>query len=165
MASTPLPRRPLQGLFKEAATGFFGEKTEKAVRKWRAQERVGQGAGPSGVPESGRLWDWETRAKYARKHGLPPPGRMDAKSRGPGGEGKTCIDVCSELGGYQDCATRCVADPADRSHACGEACQVAFGAACDRAFPSGQDAGGENYKACLSQLAQSCANTCREYGT
>ena len=95
---------------------------------------------------------------------LPPPGRMDANARGPGGEGKTCIDVCSELGGFQDCAARCVVDPADRSHACREACQVAFGAACDRAFPSDQDPGGENYRACLGQLAKSCTDTCREYG-
>ena len=136
------------------ATGFFGDQTERAVAAWQKAEKAAEGS---------KLWNWECRAKYARRRGLPLPGKLDRNPRGPNGESKTCIDVCSELNGAQDCETRCIIDTRDRPHACQEACQIAFSAACDRAFPSTSARGEKSYQQCLSRMQDSCRATCKEY--
>ena len=64
-----------------------------------------------------------------QKQGLPIPGKEGLNS---GNSKKVCIDVCSEFNGVQDCETRCVKSEKDKVHACKEACQIAFSAACDR---------------------------------
>lgn len=63
--------------------------------------------------------------RYAKKQGLPAPdSTLSADSKDKPGQKKTCIDVCAEFGGVQDCQTRCVRSEADKKHACREACQV-----------------------------------------
>lgn len=48
--------------------------------------------------------------RYAKKHSLPLPDTTSAAgSKDTGGAKKTCIDVCAEFGGVQDCQTRCAA--------------------------------------------------------
>ncbi len=61
-------------------------------------------------------------SRGAQKHGLPQPesGRVFPDTAGE--ESKTCIDVCAEFAGQQDCQTRCVRRAAapraqQRSHA------------------------------------------------
>ena len=75
----------------------------------------------------------------------------------------TCVDVCAEFTGVQDCQTRCVRDPGDKKHACLEACQTAFSTACDRAFPASGEGGSTNFKICLSYLQTSCEDTCKKF--
>mmetsp|Transcript_15100 Transcript_15100/g.20835 ORF Transcript_15100/g.20835 Transcript_15100/m.20835 type:complete len:183 (+) Transcript_15100:254-802(+) len=148
------------GYLSEDPTGYFGEVTETAVKKW--QSAVGLPGSSS--PSSGSL-DAASRAWYARKHGLPCPNSTSTAEAKGGGKGqkKTCIDVCAEFGGVQDCQTRCVKADTEKKHACREACQVAFSSACDRAFPSNTDNGPQNYKTCLQFLEASCKDTCHSY--
>ena len=102
-----------------------------------------------------------TRQAYSQKVGLPAPST-------PGNAGEqepdtTCIDVCAEYAGKRECQTRCVRDDADKPHACREACQTAFSAACDRAFPPSSDNGQANFQSCLSHLETSMNDTCRQF--
>ena len=133
------------------------------------------------------------RRRYAQKHSLPLPDTTSAAgSKDIAGAKKTCIDVCAEFGGVQDCQTRCVhltdmrfAPPSyakplcllsaarctgrcvriesEKKHACREACQGAFSSACDRAFPPTSENGPHNYKTCLQYLEASCKDTCQAY--
>ena len=48
------------------------------------------------------------------------------------------------------------------SYAPARALQVAFSAACDRAFPPTADGGTSNYKTCLQYMEQSCKDTCAQ---
>lgn len=82
---------------------------------------------------------------------------------GPITQKNTCVDVCAEFTGVQDCQTRCVRDPGDKKHACLEACQTAFSTACDRAFPASGEGGSTNFKICLSYLQTSCEDTCKKF--
>lgn len=63
--------------------------------------------------------------------------------------------------GPQDCETRCVSRESDKSHACMEACQLSFGAACDRAYPTSEHQ--EHYVKCLASTESACAVTCAKY--
>jgi len=106
--------------------------------------------------------DEASRLAWASAHDLPPPAALDPVS--VDGAPRFCVDVCSELGkggGEQDCATRCADLHRDRAHACREACQLSFGAACDRAFPGEGDAA--EYSKCLQGAAKACARTCAGY--
>ena len=140
-----------QGLLKEQPTGYFGDKTETAVAAWQKSQSVKPANGIMGL---------KSRQLYARKQKLPIPGKEDLNSSN---SKKVCIDVCSEHGGVQDCETRCVRSEKDKVHACKESCQIAFSAACDRAYPPSAPGGPENYKLCLKYLSQSCNDTCAVY--
>ena len=96
-------------------------------------------------------------------HNMPIPGSDRMTADATNDTKNTCIDVCAEFTGTQDCQTRCVRNPADKKHACREACQVAFGAACDRAFPPSAEGGAQNYKICLQYLGASCEDTCKQF--
>ena len=78
-------------------------------------------------------------------------------------DGDTCVDVCAEFTGIRDCQTRCARDKRDKKHACREACQTAFGSACDRAFPASGEGGSTNFKICLSYMSASCEDTCGKF--
>mmetsp|Transcript_17062 Transcript_17062/g.32653 ORF Transcript_17062/g.32653 Transcript_17062/m.32653 type:complete len:179 (+) Transcript_17062:270-806(+) len=145
-----------KGYLADEPTGYYGEATEVAVKKW--QNSSGISAAIKGTVDlSSRIW-------YAKKQGLPAPdSTLSADSKDKPGQKKTCIDVCAEFGGVQDCQTRCVRSEADKKHACREACQVAFSSACDRAFPVNADNGPQNYKICLQYLEASCKDTCQSY--
>ena len=78
-------------------------------------------------------------------------------------DGLACVDVCAEFTGIRDCQTRCARDKRDKKHACGEACQTAFGSACDRAFPASGEGGSTNFKICLSYMSASCEDTCGKF--
>lgn len=145
------PRPADQGLLKEEPTGYYGDKTEKAVLSWQKG---------NGVRPANGILGLASRQLYARKQRLPVPGTDDLGSTS---DKKVCIDVCSEFGGVQDCETRCVKSEKDKVHACRESCQIAFSAACDRAYPPSAPGGPENYKLCLKYLAQSCEETCAVY--
>ncbi|WZN60266.1 PG_binding_1 domain-containing protein [Chloropicon roscoffensis] len=140
-----------KGLLKEEPTGYYGDKTEKAVLSWQKG---------NGVRPANGILGLASRQLYARKQRLPVPGTDDLGSTS---DKKVCIDVCSEFGGVQDCETRCVKSEKDKVHACRESCQIAFSAACDRAYPPSAPGGPENYKLCLKYLAQSCEETCAVY--
>ncbi|GHP07481.1 hypothetical protein PPROV_000622300 [Pycnococcus provasolii] len=144
-----------QGALNEAPSGYFGEKTEKAVEKWQSREGI--------LPSNGIL-AWTSRTRYAKVNGLPQPrpGVAAGASTSDGKE-RTCIDVCSEHSGVQDCQTRCVRNDGERLHACREACQVTFSTACDRAYPASAPGGAKNYRDCLAHLTRSCHETCKEY--
>jgi hypothetical protein len=104
-----------------------------------------------------------SRDLYASTHGLPLPGSGRVTKDASGDVKNTCVDACAEFSGLKDCQTRCVRDPRDRKHACREACQTAFGTACDRAFPVSGEGGSTNFKICLSYMASSCEETCRKF--
>ena len=82
-----------QGALNEAPSGYFGEKTEKAVEKWQSREGI--------LPSNGIL-AWTSRTRYAKVNGLPQPrpGVAAGASTSDGKE-RTCIDVCSEHSGVQ----------------------------------------------------------------
>ena len=145
-----------KGYLNEEPTGYYGEVTETGVKKW--QSSVGL-TPPKGVV------DKATRSWYAAKQGLPAPDSTSAAGDKDalGDKKKTCIDVCAEFGGVQDCQTRCVRADVEKKHACREACQVAFSSACDRAFPPNSENGPQNYKICLQYLEASCKDTCHSY--
>lgn len=46
-------------------------------------------------------------------------------------------------------------------HACMEACQLSFSAACDRAYPTNDSQ--DNYVKCLSSTDSACTVTCAKY--
>ena len=77
-----------------------------------------------------------SRDKYASLFGLPLPGSGRVTDTAKSDSKNTCVDVCAEFTGVTECQTRCASDPRDKKHACREACQTAFGTACDRAFPA-----------------------------
>mmetsp|Transcript_33915 Transcript_33915/g.83173 ORF Transcript_33915/g.83173 Transcript_33915/m.83173 type:complete len:181 (-) Transcript_33915:117-659(-) len=143
-----------KGYLMDDPTGYYGEKTATAAKRW--QKDTGLGA------ESGEV-DLKARVKYANQHGLPAPGSGRVSDDAKANEKNTCIDVCAEFTGTQDCQTRCVKNVADKKHACREACQMAFGAACDRAFPTNVEGGASNFKICLNYLAASCEDTCKQF--
>lgn len=143
-----------KGFLSEKPTGYFGGVTEQAVKKYQKKNGI--------VPADGIL-HLATRQLYARKQKLPVPGTEDLGTFSGSDSKKVCIDVCSEFGGVQDCETRCVRSERDKVHACKESCQIAFSAACDRAYPPSAPGGPENYKLCLKYLSQSCDETCAVY--
>lgn len=148
-----------KGYLPEEPTGYYGEKTQTAVAKW--QDDIG-----SQVPALGKgVLNMGTRQWYAKKFGLPSPSDPSPSADYPDKQGqkKTCIDVCAEFGGTQDCQTRCVRNDSEKKHACREACQVAFSSACDRAFPPSSANGPQNYTICLQYLDASCKETCQQY--
>lgn len=137
-------------------TGYYGDATEVAVKKWQSEVGISS-------KDKGHI-DMPTRSWYAKKQGLPVPDMSSASdSKDKHGQKKTCIDVCAEFGGVQDCQTRCVRSEGEKRHACREACQVAFSSACDRAFPVNAENGPQNYKVCLQYLEASCKDTCQSY--
>lgn len=145
-----------KGHLPEEPTGYFGEATETAVKKWQSADAI--------AASRGGVMDMSSRTWYAKKHSLPLPDTTSAAgSKDTGGAKKTCIDVCAEFGGVQDCQTRCVRIESEKKHACREACQVAFSSACDRAFPPTSENGPHNYKTCLQYLEASCKDTCQAY--
>mmetsp|Transcript_61341 Transcript_61341/g.194221 ORF Transcript_61341/g.194221 Transcript_61341/m.194221 type:complete len:188 (-) Transcript_61341:50-613(-) len=145
-----------KGVLNEDPSGYFGEKTEIGLAKWQGAEGLKPAKGYLGLA---------SRQLYAKKHGLPPPAQRAEVEEALDKQGvkKTCIDVCSEFNGVQDCQTRCVRSEGEKIHACREACQVAFSAACDRAYPPTADGGALNYKTCLQYLSRSCYETCAQY--
>ena len=104
-----------------------------------------------------------SRDKYAALHNLPLPGSGRVTSDASADQKNTCVDVCAEFTGIRDCQTRCARDKRDKKHACGEACQTAFGSACDRAFPASGEGGSTNFKICLSYMSASCEDTCGKF--
>ena len=147
-------RAHAKGMLKEEPTGYYGEKTEAAVVKWQKTNNVKPANGILGLA---------SRQLYAKRHRLPIPGKTDLSASSS--DRKVCIDVCSEYGGVQDCESRYARSEKlkDKNHACKEACQIAFSAACDRAYPPSAPGGPENYKLCLKYLTQSCDKTCAVY--
>ena len=81
------PRPADQGLLKEEPTGYYGDKTEKAVLSWQKG---------NGVRPANGILGLASRQLYARKQRLPVPGTDDLGSTS---DKKVCIDVCSEFGG------------------------------------------------------------------
>jgi len=139
------------GLLKSDPTGYYGEATQMAVQRWQAKNSLRD-------HKVGTM-DYISRSAFARQHGLPQPSDMDPLVLDSGQ--RFCIDVCSELNGIQDCETRCVSRESDKSHACMEACQLSFGAACDRAYPTSEHQ--EHYVKCLASTESACAVTCAKY--
>lgn len=121
------------------------------MQRWQARANV-KGAAPG-------VMDYAGRVAFAARAGLPLPSQMDPLAND--GSQRFCIDVCSELNGVQDCETRCVTREADKVHACHEACQLSFGAACDRAYPSSSSQ--ESYVKCLGSTESACRVTCAKY--
>ena len=85
------------GSLNEAPSGYYGEKTERAVEKWQQREHI--------RPANGMM-AFASRARYAKTQGLPMPragSGAASSSSGKDAEGKerTCIDVCSEHSGVQ----------------------------------------------------------------
>ena len=113
--------------------------------------------------EEGGGFGLDARTRYARQCDLPEPGSSRVTAAARANEKNTCVDVCAEFTGVKDFQTRCVQDADDKKHACREACQVAFGNACDRAFPASGDDGSTNFKICLSYMATSCHDTCKKF--
>eukprot|EP00898_Chlorokybus_atmophyticus_P008391 jgi/Chlat1/8553/Chrsp82S07949 len=145
-----------EGFFDDAPSGFFGQKTEKAVSKWQNSVGINPAAG---------YWGPATRAKYAQLHKLPTAETLRGRERQLDTDGvtKKCIDVCSQYRGVESCQTRCVRDESEMWHACQEACQVSFSAACDKANPPRAGSNNEDYRSCLSALEKSCRRTCAPY--
>lgn len=106
-----------------------------------------------------------SRDKYASLFGLPLPGSGRVTDTAKSDSKNTCVDVCAEFTGVTECQTRCASDPRDKKHACREACQTAFGTACDRAFPASGESGSTNFKICLSYMSASCEETCAKFRT
>jgi hypothetical protein len=104
-----------------------------------------------------------TRDKYAALHDLPLPGSGRVEKEAGPDQKSTCVDVCAEFTGIRECRTRCAPDARDKKHACREACQTAFGSACDRAFPASGEGGSTNFKICLSYTSASCEDTCGKF--
>ncbi len=104
-----------------------------------------------------------SRDKYATLHNLPLPGSGRVTPDAGADQKNTCVDVCAEFTGIRDCQTRCARDKRDKKHACREACQTAFGSACDRAFPASGEGGSTNFKICLSYMSASCEDTCGKF--
>lgn len=104
-----------------------------------------------------------SRDKYAALHNLPLPGSGRVTPDAGADQKNTCVDVCAEFTGIRDCQTRCARDARDKKHACREACQTAFGSACDRAFPASGEGGSTNFKICLSYMSASCEDTCGKF--
>ena len=150
-----------KGYLPDEPDGFYGDRTSDAARRW--QEAIGL--------EGGGVLDIKARAAYAKLLGLPTPGSNrvtnedgDEKGvRNNTNKAATCIDVCAAWTGSQDCSTRCARHETDKKHACRQACQVAFSAACDRAFPPGLQGGDVNYKICLQYQSTSCDQTCVQF--
>jgi len=143
-----------RGYLLEEPTGFFGERTAAAAKRWQKDSGLGYIDG-----------DLETtsRSFFATQNGLPAPGSGRVTMKAQAHEKNTCIDVCAEFTGIQHCQTRCVNDLADKKHACREACQVGFGTACDRAFPASDEGGSANFKICLGYMETSCEDTCKKF--
>ena len=141
----------------EEPSGFFGAHTEDALRRWQAANGL--------AAES--VFSLPARALYAQKRGLPLPdsGRIFADGDAAGAGGRTCVDVCAEFAGIQDCQTRCVRDAKDKKFACRDACQLAFSTACDRAFPPSVEGGSANYAVCLQYLDTACEDACASFET
>jgi len=100
------------------ATGFFDASTAAALERWKAAEGV--------AGEPGSVFGTPSRTAYAKarlhagslcaieltqaqKHSLPAPDsrRVFLDTEGAA-EGRTCVDVCADFAGQQDCQTRCV---------------------------------------------------------
>jgi hypothetical protein len=116
----------------EEPSGYFNSATEEALKRWQLANGITRSPGLFGVP--GRalyakargsdvtwprtLWTLPpfTPADAPRvtlcvpqKHGFPLPdsGRVFPDTT-EAEDDKTCIDVCAEFAGQQDCQTRCV---------------------------------------------------------
>ena len=92
---------------------------------------------------------------------------------GAQGKPRTCLDVCSDFNGIQDCKTRCVSMPETTAapsrngdqmyHACKSACQSSYGVSCDRAFPMTDADGQSKFTTCMGEMQQSCSDLCSRY--
>ena len=200
-----------KGYLLEEPTGYYGERTATATRRWQARPlpnpppmpRTPSFALPStpppptppsssprmsfpasrltfvrsltfstlvlfsqkdnGVADAGGELSTASRDKYASLFGLPLPGSGRVTETAKSDSKNTCVDVCAEFTGVTECQTRCASDPRDKKHACREACQTAFGTACDRAFPASGESGSTNFKICLSYMSASCEETCAKF--
>lgn len=126
-----------RGFLKAQPTGFFGQKTEDALNRWRAKQQpvnAGSTASTDGV-----LGPAEREA-YARAHGMPLPGHIFAPTEQPRSKQSKSAQpeqwcVRSYEGDGISSATRCVRDERLLPHACLEACQIAYGDALDKVVP------------------------------
>mmetsp|Transcript_8719 Transcript_8719/g.32613 ORF Transcript_8719/g.32613 Transcript_8719/m.32613 type:complete len:205 (+) Transcript_8719:897-1511(+) len=143
-----------KGYLLEEPTGYFGDRTAAATKRWQRD---------NGVDSVDGTLEPSSRDKYALLHGLPLPGSGRITSGAGPDQKNTCVDVCSEFTGVRDCQTRCAVDKKDKKHACREACQTSFGSACDRAFPASGEGGSTNFKICLSYMSASCEDTCGKF--
>ena len=131
---------------------------------------------------SAGVFDLGTRRAYAKKYELPQPDEthMSEIESDDKGSPRVCLDVCSEINGFQDCKTRCVpATPQENGtlstvysgstsdtakyHACRSACQVSYGISCDRAYPMTAPEGQSKFTNCLSSLQNECETLCSKY--
>ena len=200
-----------KGYLLEEPTGYYGERTATATRRWQARPPPKSPSDPphafllppvdpsptnppfvvapnvisrlppdvrsfahvfhlgllsqkdNGVADAGGELSTASRDKYASLFGLPLPGSGRVTETAKSDSKNTCVDVCAEFTGVTECQTRCASDPRDKKHACREACQTAFGTACDRAFPASGESGSTNFKICLSYMSASCEETCAKF--
>ena len=179
-------RHRIRGSF---TSGVFDFNTRRAyARRHRLPE-----PGDNDISEIGtsRMEDQVRGDPRARRPGGRPPrgaavpsgfGASERATRRPAaptraqGKPRTCLDVCSDFNGIQDCKTRCVPtpDPAGGSarrdgdqqrmyHACRSACQASYGVSCDRAFPMTDEDGQGNFTACMAEMQQRCSELCAGY--
>jgi hypothetical protein len=96
--------------------GVFGISSRAVYAKARPRSAVRAAAAAGQLADACRAVAPPARA--AQKHGLPGPESQRVFLDTAGEESKTCIDVCAEFAGQQDCQTRCVRRVRRRVAAC-----------------------------------------------
>ena len=134
-----------------------------SLKKKKTGETTASRSGTTASTPWTATWSWPRAISTRRCTTCRSPARGGSR-RTRARTRKTRAWTCApEFTGIRDCQTRCARDKRDKKHACGEACQTAFGSACDRAFPASGEGGSTNFKICLSYMSASCEDTCGKF--